>query len=176
MSGPVIIAIVVAAAIWAAGWYTNHRLANGPSSNRREVRLLVPVIFGVTLLLIWEWLVRQLGVSGVILPPPSAIAARFSIELPKLGADFSQTILKGALPGYLIGAACAFLVAIVTDRSDFMRRGVLPVGSFMAALPIIGIAPIFVKWMGNDWQSKAAVVAVMVLMRLSIHRLRSTLG
>ena len=30
----------------------------------------------------------------------------------------------------------------------------------MAALPIVGIAPILVKWLAVDWQSKAAVVVV----------------
>jgi NitT/TauT family transport system permease protein len=36
------------------------------------------------------------------------------------------------------------------------------VGNFLAALPIIGTAPIFVMWFGFDWQSKAAVVVAMV--------------
>ncbi len=35
-------------------------------------------------------------------------------------------------------------------------------GNFVAALPIVGIAPILVMWFGFDWQSKAAVVVVMV--------------
>ncbi len=32
----------------------------------------------------------------------------------------------------------------------------------MAALPIVGIAPIMVMWFGFDWHSKAAVVVIMV--------------
>ena len=34
-------------------------------------------------------------------------------------------------------------------------------GNFVAALPIIGMAPIMVMWFGFDWQSKAAVVVLM---------------
>ncbi len=37
----------------------------------------------------------------------------------------------------------------------------MPVGNFVAALPIIGMAPIMVMWFGFDWQSKAAVVVLM---------------
>jgi NitT/TauT family transport system permease protein len=73
-----------------------------------------------------------------------------------------QTILKGALGGYLIGCGAAVAVAILIDRSPFLQRGLLPVGNFVAALPIVGIAPILVMWFGFDWQSKAAVVVVMV--------------
>lgn len=39
----------------------------------------------------------------------------------------------------------------------------------MAALPIVGTAPIFVKWLGSDWESKAAVVAVMVFFPILVN-------
>ncbi|MFT4150439.1 MAG: ABC transporter permease [Paracoccaceae bacterium] len=126
------------------------------------VRWLVPIIFGLTLLILWETTVALFAVSPVILPAPSAIAARIGASLPVLWADFVQTGLKGALTGYLIGCAAAVVVAIAVDRSTFLQRGLLPVGNFVAALPIVGIAPIMVMWFGFDWQSKAAVVVVMV--------------
>ena len=161
--------IIGASGIWALGWFANTRLANGPQAHTRHVQLLVPIIFGVTLLLIWEWLVRMLHVNAVILPPPSAIGVRLTQELPRLWADFEQTIIKGAATGYVIGAIAAFGVAILADRSEFLTRGILPVGGFMAALPIVGTAPIFVKWLGSDWESKAAVVGVMVFFPILVN-------
>ncbi|PTE13362.1 ABC transporter permease [Pseudogemmobacter blasticus] len=125
-------------------------------------RWLVPALFGVTLLVLWELVVRLFAVSPVILPAPSAIAARIAGSGPTLWADFVQTGLKGALTGWLIGCAAAVAAAIAVDRSPFLQRGLLPVGNFVAALPIVGIAPIMVMWFGFDWQSKAAVVVVMV--------------
>ena len=79
-----------------------------------------------------------------------------------LWADFVQTVVKGALSGFVIGVGSAFAAALLIDRSPFLQRGLLPVGNFVAALPIVGIAPILVMWFGFDWQSKAAVVVVMV--------------
>ena len=128
----------------------------------RAVRWLLPLIFGLTLLVLWELTVRLFAVPSVILPPPSAIGARIAGDLPLLWTDFVQTILKGALPGYAIGCGAAVLTAILIDRSPFLQRGLLPVGNFVAALPVVGIAPILVMWFGFDWQSKAAVVVVMV--------------
>lgn len=152
--------VVLALIVWAAGWALNVWLAARVRS--RAGRLAVPVIFGATLLLLWEGLVRGLEVPGVILPPPSAIALRIAAELPTLWADFLQTGLKGALTGYVLGCGAAFLTAIAIDRSPFLQRGLMPVGNFVAALPIVGIAPIMVMWFGFDWQSKAAVVVIMV--------------
>lgn len=156
------ILVGVALLVWGLGWWVNTRLAEGPRAQSRAMQLLVPVIFGATILLVWELLVRGLQVPLVILPAPSLIAHRFAGSLPILWADFVQTILKGALGGYVIGCAAAFATAILVDRSDFLRRGLLPVGNFLAALPIVGTAPILVMWFGFDWHSKAAVVVVMV--------------
>ncbi|MEL6685635.1 MAG: ABC transporter permease [Pseudomonadota bacterium] len=162
-------ALISALAVWAAGWFVNARLANSAMAQSRIVKLAVPAIFGLTLLIMWELLVRMLEISPVILPPPTMIAERFASELPTLWADFEQTIIKGAMTGYIIGMLAAFAVAILADRSAFLTRGILPVGSFMAALPIVGTAPIFVRWLGSDWQSKAAVVAVMVFFPILVN-------
>jgi NitT/TauT family transport system permease protein len=156
-------------AFWAAAWWLNTRLAAARGPAERAARFAVPALFGITLLVLWEGLVRGLNVPGVILPPPTAIAARMAASTDILWADFRQTFLKGALSGYAVGALAAFAVALLADRFDFLRRGLLPVGNFMAALPIVGTAPILVMWFGFDWESKAAVVVVMVFFPILVN-------
>jgi NitT/TauT family transport system permease protein len=159
--------ILFAVGFWAAAWVVNLRLAR--VGLRGAAQLIIPAIFGMTLLVIWEGFVRGLNVSPVILPPPSAIALRFGVELPTLWADFQQTFLKGALRGYIIGCSAAFLTAIAIDRSPFLKAGLMPIGNFISALPIVGIAPILVMWFGFDWQSKSAVVVVMVFFPILVN-------
>jgi NitT/TauT family transport system permease protein len=86
--------VIVALAFWAAAWALNVRLANRPTGGG----LLVPAIFGMTILVVWEGFVRGLGISPVILPPPSAIAVRFASALPTLWADFNQGRAAGLCP------------------------------------------------------------------------------
>ncbi|MEY4983850.1 MAG: hypothetical protein RIR62_2116, partial [Pseudomonadota bacterium] len=154
--------VAASLAFWLAAWALNVRLANSGFARTRAGRLAVPLLFGATVLVVWEGMVRGLEVSPVILPPPGMIAARIAESLPILWADFVQTFVKGALAGYVLGCGAAFVTGILIDRSPFLQRGLLPVGNFVAALPIVGIAPILVMWFGFDWQSKAAVVVVMV--------------
>ncbi len=154
-------------AVWLGGWWLNARLAAGPRSRLNGI--LVPLIFGVTLILFWEAMVRGLQIQQVLLPAPSAIAARFAASTSILWQDFVQTVLKGALTGYALGCGAAFLLAVAIDRFPFLQRGLLPVGNFVAALPIIGMAPILVMWFGFDWQSKAAVVVVMVFFPMLVN-------
>ncbi len=151
-----------AVGFWLAAWALNVVLARSAASRRWGVRLWIAASFGVALLVLWEGAVRGFGVSAVILPAPSAIAVRIAGALPVLWGDFVQTVIKGALSGFVIGAGAAVVVAVLIDRSPFLKAGLLPVGNFVAALPIVGIAPILVAWFGFDWHSKAAVVVVMV--------------
>ncbi|HRO10040.1 ABC transporter permease [Amaricoccus sp.] len=159
--------VAAAVAVWLVGWWINARLARLPLEG--AARLLPPLVFGVTLLLIWELAVRGLGVSPVLLPAPSAIWARLVASLPTLRADVMQTFVKGALSGYVIGCGAAILTGIAVDRMPFLRRGLLPVGNLVSALPIVGMAPIMVMWFGFDWESKAAVVVLMVFFPMLVN-------
>ncbi len=154
--------VIAALVFWILAWALNVWLAKSPWAETRAVQIFVPVFFGVTLLVVWELVVRGLQVPLVILPPPSMIAVTFAGSLSILWEDFVQTFVKGALSGYVIGCLSAVAVAVLIDRSPFLQKGLLPVGNFIAALPIIGTAPILVMWFGFDWHSKAAVVVVMV--------------
>ena len=153
-------------AVWLGAMGLNRRIARneGPL-----YAIIVAAIFGITLLILWEMVVRLYYVAPVILPAPSAIGRSLAANLPLLWGDFVQTILKGAVVGWVIGALAAILTAIAIDRSPFLQRGLLPIGNFVAALPIVGIAPIMVMWFGFDWHSKAAVVVIMVFFPILVN-------
>ena len=160
----------------AAAWLLAWRLVSLLSAIRARhraadiaLRLVIPFLFGAWILILWEAIVRGAGVPFVLLPPPSAIAARFAGSLPILAADVNQTIVKAVLVGYALGCGAGLVVAIVADRFLFLRRGLLPIGNLVSALPIIGVAPIMVMWFGFDWQSKAAVVVIMTFFPMLVN-------
>jgi NitT/TauT family transport system permease protein len=137
----------------------------------RVLDISIPLLFGAFVLYLWEVAVRGFGVPAVLLPAPSAIAARFLGSLWMLWQDFFQTFVLGVLSGYVIGCGAGFLVAVIADRFTFFGRGLLPIGNFISALPIVGIAPIMVMWFGFDWPSKAAVVAVITFFPMLVNTL-----
>lgn len=149
-------------AIWAGLWICNIMIANSPNINSNIRNIVPPVVFGIAIIALWEICVFGLEVSPVILPAPSLVIKTFISSLDILWLDFSQTVLKGALRGLIVGSVAAFIFAVAIDRSPFLTRGLLPIGSFFSALPIVGVAPIMVNWFGFDWESKAAVVVIMV--------------
>ena len=135
----------------------------------RLLALLVPLLFGAWLIMVWQVLVIGLGVPRVLLPAPSAIAEVMAGSFATMAADFYQTIVRAVIPGWLIGCGVGFVIALLVDRVPFLQRGLLPLGNFVSAIPIVGIAPIMVMWFGFDWQSKAAVVVIMTVFPMLVN-------
>jgi NitT/TauT family transport system permease protein len=155
---------------WILAWSANIWIAR--QKERKLLNLFPPILFGGSVILVWQASVVYFEVSPIILPPPSAIYYKFISSIPILWGDFVQTAIKGALSGYIIGCLVAFTVSLIADKFKFFERGVLPIGNFLAAMPIIGIAPILVMWYGYGWQSKAAVVAVMVFFPILVNTIQ----
>ena len=160
---------------WLASWTLNEWLVrqkfSGDTSNK-AARLAVPLLFGLAIIVMWEGIVRGFGIPQILLPAPSAILHRLVNSLPTLWADFRQTFLKAVLTGYILGCGLGFLTAILIDRSPFLQKGLLPIGNFISALPVIGVAPIMVMWFGFDWPSKVAVVVIMTFFPMLVNTIQ----
>ncbi|MDP5252558.1 MULTISPECIES: ABC transporter permease [unclassified Vibrio] len=145
-------------------------LANTEGENQ-WVKVMVPSLFALIIVMTWQSVTNGYAISKILLPTPVDIFAAFWGNLPTLWSDFKQTFLKAVVSGYLIGCCAGFAVAAVAARSLFLQHCLLPLGNFVSAIPIIGIAPIMVMWFGFDWQSKAAVVVVMTFFPMFINTL-----
>ncbi|MCF4097978.1 ABC transporter permease [Maritalea mediterranea] len=164
--------IFAALTFWIATWAINQMLARQQFSDKTVqtgIDVFIPILFGAALLVLWEGLCRGFNVPPVLLPPPSMIWERITNSLDILWADFQQTYLKAVLAGYVMGCGSGFIAAIIVDRIPFLRKGLLPVGNLVAALPIVGMAPIMVMWFGFDWPSKAAVVVIMTFFPMLVN-------
>jgi NitT/TauT family transport system permease protein len=150
-------------------WTVMADLAAMPRNRWRDIA--IPLIFGVLLVYLWQAVVVGFAVPKVLLPTPTAIAAAIDSHAATLADDFAQTFLKSVLAGFVIGNILGFTTALLADRYPFLQRGLLPLGNFAAAVPIIGIAPIMVMWFGFGWESKSAVVVLMIFFPMLINAL-----
>ena len=76
--------VAAAFVLWAAGWMLNVRLATGPVSQTRAAQLAVPIIFGLTLLGIWELVVRGLDLAPEANRALAACSQRYNERMAKL--------------------------------------------------------------------------------------------
>jgi len=163
-----------AAAVWwllvvwvALLWFVLGRLAQ---LQGRVLGLLAPALFGVAMLYLWEMLVVGWDVPRVLLPAPHAVGDALVARWGVLWPDFKQTATS-VLAGYCAGCGAGFGVALLADRYRVIQRGLLPLAGLAGAVPIVGIAPIMVMWFGFDWQSKAAVAAIVTFFPMLVNTL-----
>ena len=150
-------------------WQTMQHVAALPPDRLRNI--LVPALFGLTLLYFWQIAAVGFAIPKVLLPAPADIWLALLREAGTLAGDFRQTFLKAVLAGFVIGNGLGILVALLVDRSPFLQRGLLPLGNFISAVPVIGIAPIMVMWFGFGWESKTAVIVFMIFFPMLINAL-----
>jgi NitT/TauT family transport system permease protein len=146
-------------------WFVLGRLAR---LQGQVLALLAPALFGIALLYLWEVLVVGWEVPRVLLPAPHAVGEALVARWPVLWPDFKQTAYA-VLAGYGIGCASGLIAALLADRYGVLARGLLPLANLAGAVPIVGIAPIMVMWFGFDWQSKAAVAAIVTFFPMLVN-------
>ena len=161
-------------ALWFLTWYNLVKLSAIKAKNKFMelfLTVVIPLIFGSWIFFLWEVLTIGLSVPQVLLPSPSVIWQVFDGAGKTLLADFYQTFVRSAIPGFIMGSGAGFIVAIAADKTPFLQRGLIPIGNFFSAIPLVGIAPIMIMWFGFDWQSKAAVVAIMTFFPMMVNTL-----
>ena len=148
-------------------WVAMQHISAQPAS--RVYALLVPALFGVALIYLWQSVVVGFAIPRVLLPAPTEILTALGREAPTLADDFKQTFLKAVLAGFALGNILGFGTALIVDRIPFLQRGLLPLGNLVSAVPIVGVAPIMVMWFGFGWESKTAVIVFMIFFPMLVN-------
>jgi NitT/TauT family transport system permease protein len=134
------------------------------------IKSLAPAaMFGLAMLLLWEGLCRGIPISPILLPPPTVIGAKIGAEISTLAYDFVKTVMQAVIPGWIIGCAAGLGVALLCDRFEFLRQGLLPIGNFFSVLPLVGVAPIMVMWFGVGVAPNIAVVVIMTFFPMLVN-------
>ena len=107
---------LVLAAAWLLAWLSVALLSAMRPANRQAgmfLKLLIPFIFGVWILVIWEGTTRGAGVRCSP-PPPSLIGVRIANSL----RSWRPTSIShpSVIIGYALGCSLGFLTAILADR------------------------------------------------------------
>jgi NitT/TauT family transport system permease protein len=124
-------------------------------------------VTGLTLLM-WELLVRALGVKTVVLPAPSAIArvlvTRSDLMLEHLWPTFYQIVL-----GFLISVAGGILVAVLITYSRIVRNGFYPIIVVSQMVPKVAVAPLFIIWFGMGTPSRLLLAFLVAFFPMTIN-------
>jgi NitT/TauT family transport system permease protein len=133
-------------------------------------RIAPPLVSGVLLLAVWEFVPAAFGVSKLLIPPPSAIAVSLKVTAERgLILDNLLVTLTETLAGFAFGSFAAVVVAFLITRSKLVERGLTPYLVALQALPKVALAPIIVVWIGIGIGSKIAIAAIIAFFPVLIN-------
>lgn len=119
-------------------------------------RLSLPVLGVVSALILWELVVRILGVRPILVPPPSAVF----VDIAAAPAWFAQQAFYTAvitLAGFASASVFGILFAIVIVEWKVVDRMLFPLFVALNSVPKVAVAPLFIIWFGTGAEPKIAI-------------------
>jgi NitT/TauT family transport system permease protein len=114
------------------------------------------------LLAAWEIACRGLGLSALVLPPPSSIARSLWQGLasgyfwPHLRITALELLL-----GVVTGCAVGFAAGVALGEHAMLRRLLMPYVVASQVIPKLALAPLFVLWFGFGMTSTVVITALI---------------
>jgi NitT/TauT family transport system permease protein len=124
-------------------------------------RLLSVVAF-VGFFVLWELVCIALGVSDLILPRPSQIAAVLIAKMPLLWPHAVQTLYT-TFVGFALGVLAGIVVGVGIGSSKLAYDVTYPLLVGFSSIPKVAVVPLFVVWFGAG-----TVPAILTSMVISI--------
>ncbi len=121
---------------------------------------LIPVLFLICILFIWQGIVQFGGIEKYILPSPINIGQSLIKEFNVLMPHMFVTILEGII-GFIIAIILAIILAVIMDLIPILKKGLYPLLLVSQTVPIIALAPLFIIWFGFGVLPKIVVVVIV---------------
>jgi NitT/TauT family transport system permease protein len=115
------------------------------------------IAFFVGFFLFWEYSIDWFSIPGYILPRPSEIVAKGSVDLPRLVYYTYITGLETVL-GYVVAIVIAVPLGLAIAFSSILRRTIYPFFVSIEMTPKIAFAPLFISWLGFGLLPKVIIV------------------
>jgi len=127
-----------------------------------------PVLFFLTLLVLWHILVELIKVPAFILPPPRDLGTAFIKKLPILGNHALITFVE-AFGGFALSLLLGVGFAISVVYSRHLQNTIYPLIVILYAMPKSAFAPLMVIWVGYGLFSKIAIAFLVAFFPIVVN-------
>jgi NitT/TauT family transport system permease protein len=125
-------------------------------------KYLVPVLVGTLAIAVWEWRVRALGISPLVLPAPSAIGAAFLANFDTLMGALWFTV-KITLAAFVLATLGGVALAVLFSQSRIVEYALYPFAVVLQVTPVVALSPLLLIWFGYDNVREVLVVLAWII-------------
>ena len=130
-------------------------------------RNLIPALFLLSLLAVWEGAVRILKIPLYVLPSPVQVIQTLLSELDTLSGHAGVTVAE-AVCGMVISLILALILGILMDCFPVIRQGLYPLLVVTQTVPMIVMAPILIIYLGFGMTPKILTVVLMCFFPIAV--------
>jgi NitT/TauT family transport system permease protein len=117
----------------------------GPASASAVMRLLAPLLLGLSVVLTWEAVCRAWQVPEFLVPAPSVVGQTLAKEFGSLWPALMVT-LQITLTAFLTATVAGVLVAVLLVQHRVIEASLLPYAILLQVTPVVAIAPLIIIW------------------------------
>jgi len=121
---------------------------------------LVPIIFILILLSLWEIIVRVGGIEKYIMPTPTDVIKVLISDFKTMIPHILATLYEGFV-GFLVAIVLSIILAVIMDIVPLIKKALYPVLVISQTIPTIALAPLFIIWFGFGYLPKIIVVVIV---------------
>jgi NitT/TauT family transport system permease protein len=129
----------------------------------------------VVTLVVWQLVVRLLGIATYFIPAPTDVAVALWRGRALYAFHF-QVTLYATLVAFAIAFVLAVLLGALVSEVRFIRRTVYPLLVAMQAMPRIALAPIIIVWFGFGSGSKIVLGAFSAFFPIFVNTVHGMLA
>ena len=133
--------------------------------------IILPVLFIVVLIAIWESVSRSGLVQPFILPAPTLILYSLIINFKAIGGNTLITLFETAA-GFFIAVIISIIAALVMDSIVTVKKILNPLLIATQTIPIIILAPLFIIWFGYGYLPKIIIVILVCFFPITVSLLQ----
>ncbi len=125
-------------------------------------KIFVPLLLGVAVFGLWQFLVRRYQVPVYVLPAPGDIAQAFVDNFAALMAA-AATTLKIVAIAFLLALASGVLLAVLFSLSRVVELALYPYAVILQVTPVVAIAPLIVIWVHYERIELALLILAWIV-------------
>ncbi|KHD36144.1 ABC transporter permease [Clostridium acetobutylicum] len=118
-----------------------------------------PVAALIAVIILWQLIVDFRKIPEYVIPSPKDICLTLISEFGTIMQNTKVTIYE-SLVGFFIAIIFAFILAIIMDSFQIIRKALYPIIVISQTIPTIAIAPLFIIWFGFGPLPKIIVVVI----------------
>lgn len=128
---------------------------------------LYPIASMIIMTLLWQIIVDFNNVPNYILPSPADIMVAL-VRDHSLILSHTKVTLYESFVGFGFSIALSFILAIIMDSFEVIKKAFYPILVISQTIPTIAIAPLFIIWFGFGTLPKIVVVIMVCLFPIVI--------